>query len=74
MAIRKSKVRKPNVPKAKVHTKTELIAHIQRMKTELEQAQQIIGAMQTEIKQLTSMHRTQLQIIDNLSTKIRDDS
>lgn len=61
-------------PKAKVTSKAELIEHIRKMKAELEGAQQIITAMQTEIKQLTTMHRTQLQIIDNLSTKIRDDS
>lgn len=58
--------------KPKTHTKAELVQHITKMKAELEGAQQIITAMQTEIKQLTSMHRTQLQIIDNLSTRIRD--
>lgn len=72
--MHKPKVTKSRKPKAKVYSKAELISHIQRMKTDLEGAQQIIGAMQTEIKQLTAMHRTQLQIIDNLSTKIRDDS
>lgn len=73
MPTRKAKP-KPKAAKAKAHSKAELIAHIGKMKTELEGARQIIEAMQTEIKQLTSMHRTQLQIIDNLSTKIRDDS
>lgn len=72
--MRKAKVIKPKTVRAKVHSKAELIEHIRKMKTELEAAQQIITAMQTEIKQLTAMHRTQLQIIDNLSTKIRDDS
>lgn len=60
-------------PKAKVTTKPELLDHIRKMKAELEHAQNLIQAMQTEIKQLTTMHRTQLQIIDNLSAKIRDD-
>lgn len=72
--MRKPKVTKSKVTKPKAHSKTELIEHIRKMKTELETAQQIITAMQTEIKQLTAIHRTQLQIIDNLSTKIRDDS
>jgi predicted nucleic acid-binding Zn-ribbon protein len=60
-------VRKP------VPTKASLIEHIQKMKAELEGAKQIIEAMQTEIKQLTQMHRTHLQIIDNLSNKLRND-
>lgn len=64
-------VRKPRV---KVTGKKELIDHIRKMKAELEAAQQIITAMQTEIKQLTAMHRTQLQIIDNLSVRVRDDN
>lgn len=59
-------------PRAKVTSKKELIDHIRKMKAELEGAQQIITAMQTEIKQLTQMHRTQLQIIDNLSVRVRD--
>lgn len=61
-------------PRTKVTSKPELIEHIHKMKAELEGAQQIITAMQTEIKQLTTMHRTQLQIIDNLSTRVRDDN
>lgn len=73
MPARKVKA-KPKTIKAKVHSKTELVEHIRKMATELETAKRIIEEMQTEIKQLTSMHRTQLQIIDNLSTKIRDDS
>lgn len=70
-------MKKPKVvrrPRAKVTSKKELVDHIRKMKAELEGAQQIISAMQTEIKQLTSMHRTQLQIIDNLSSRIRDGS
>lgn len=68
-------MKKPKVvrkPRTKVTSKKELIDHIRKMKAELEGAQQIITAMQTEIKQLTSMHRTQLQIIDNLSSRISD--
>lgn len=61
-------------PRAKVVSKAEYVEHIRKMKAELQYAQQLMSTMQTEIKQLTSMHRTQLQIIDNLSTKIRDDS
>lgn len=71
--MRKPKI-KLRTSKVKVRTKTELVEHIRKLGTELEAARQIIEAMQTEIKQLTSMHRTQLQIIDNLSTKIRDGS
>lgn len=72
--MRKPQVTRSRKSKVKVHSKAELTSHIHKMKAELEGARQIIEAMQTEIKQLTSMHRTQLQIIDNLSTKIRDDS
>ena len=61
-------VRKP------VTTKVELIKVIKDQEVMLRQAKNLMDAMQTEIKQLTQMHRTQLQIIDNLSTKIRDDS
>lgn len=68
--MRKAKVIRK--PRAKTHSKAELVNHIAKMKAELEGAQQVITAMQNEIKQLTSMHRTQLQIIDNLSTRIRD--
>lgn len=70
--MRKPSKAKTTKPKAKVVTKAEYVEHIRKMKTELEHAQRLIEAMQTEIKQLTTMHRTQLQIIDNLSTKIRD--
>ncbi len=59
-------------PRARIVTKTELVQHIQKMEAELKGAGQLIVALQTEVKQLTSMHRTQLQIIDNLSTQIRD--
>lgn len=70
--MRKPRTTKAKIIKPKTHTKAELGQHIQKMKAELEGARQIIEAMQTEIKQLTSMHRTQLQIIDNLCQKIRD--
>ena len=69
----------PKKPKTKsvrkpVTTKVELIKVIKDQEEMLRQARNLMDAMQTEIKQLTQMHRTQLQIIDNLSTKIRDDS
>lgn len=68
-------MKKPRVvrkPRAKVTSKKELTDHIRKMKAELEGAQQVISAMQAEIKQLSTMHRTQLQIIDNLSVRVRD--
>lgn len=70
--MRKAKIVKPKIVRSKVPTKTDLTDHIRKMEAELQGAKQIIEAMQAEIKQLTSMHRTQLQIIDNLSTKIRE--
>lgn len=72
--MRKPKATKPKTIKSKVQTKGDLLAVIKDQETLLTQARGLMDAMQTEIKQLTSMHRTQLQIIDNLSTKIREDS
>jgi hypothetical protein len=69
----------PRKPKAvkitrkPVATKATLLATIKNQEGLLTQARQLMEAMQTEIKQLTTMLRTQLQIIDNLSTKMRDD-
>lgn len=67
----------PRKAKAKVvrkvtPTKAQLIATLKEQQEMLEQGKRLMEAMQFEIKQLTTMHRTQLQIIDNLSSKIRD--
>ena len=65
-------------PKAKiirkpVISKETMLKTIKEQEGLLTQARGLMEAMQTEIKQLTTMLRTQLQIIDNLSTKMRDD-
>lgn len=70
--MRKARVIKPKVVKRKVHSKVDLVEHIKKMEAELQGAKQVIEAMQTEIRELTAMHRTQLQIIDNLSNEIRN--
>ena len=67
--VRKAKtkvVRKVSITKAK------LIDTIRDQEQMLAQAKNLMDAMQTEIKQLTQMHRTQLQIIQNLSENIKD--
>lgn len=69
-------VRKPKLTKAirkPVTSKDTMLKTIKEQEGLLTQARQLMEAMQTEIKQLTTMLRTQLQIIDNLSTKMRDD-
>ena len=63
-AIRKPKIKKP--------TYNELVTTVKEQDEMLRQGCSIMNAMQTEIKQLTLMHRTQLQIIDNLSQKMKD--
>lgn len=69
-------MRKPKLTKAirkPVTSKDTMLKTIKEQEGLLTQARQLMEAMQTEIKQLTTMLRTQLQIIDNLSTKMRDD-
>lgn len=67
---RKAKLK--TVRKTTAPTKAELVKTLKEQQEMLEQGRKLMDAMQSEIKQLTTMHRTQLQIIDNLSQKIRD--
>lgn len=67
-----AKVAKPKIVRKPTTSKDTLLKTIKEQEELLQQGQRLMAAMQSEIKQLTAMHRTQLQIIDNLSTKIRD--
>lgn len=67
--MRKPRITKTKVVKAKTHTKTELLDHIRKMKEELQAAQQLITMMQNEIKEVVILNKSLTRTVENLSKR-----
>jgi len=63
-------VKKPHAPRKP--TRDELEGSLRLQDGMLKEARALMDQMQTEIKQLVSIHNTQLEIIRNLSRKVSD--